>query len=351
MNDPADAGHRIELRSDNAAGAAPELLAAVAGANTGSALAYGGDEWTRRLEARASEVFERPGVRVFPVVSGTAANALSLSALCPPWGAVLCHESAHILRSECGASSMLGGGLQLRGLPGPDTKLTVDAVHAAFASTNWGDNHHAQPSVLSLTSPTDLGAIYQVDEVAELAAAARERGLRVHLDGARLANALVALGCSAAELTWRAGVDVVSLGALKNGGLSCDAIVCFDDAAAAELHYRTKRSGHVASKMRFQSAQLDAYLADGLWLRLAASANATMARLTAGLDRLGVELVVRPAVNMVFARLDGPTADALAAAGVDFYRMGPDTVRFVTSWQTTPEDIDAVLAVLERHRA
>ncbi|MEZ5237306.1 MAG: beta-eliminating lyase-related protein [Acidimicrobiales bacterium] len=342
-----DAGHRIELRSDNAAGAAPELLAAVAAANTGSALAYGADAWTRRLEEKVAAVFERePGrdaVRVFPVVSGTAANALGLSALCPQWGAVLCHESAHILRSECGASSLLGGGLQLRGLPGPGSKLTVESLAQAFAATNWGDNLHAQPSVLSLTSPTDLGAVYTVAEVSALAATARERGLRVHLDGARLANAVVALGCTPAELTWRAGVDLVSLGALKNGGISCDAIVCFDEAAAAELHYRTKRAGHVASKMRFQSAQLDAYLSDGLWLQLAARANAAMARLTAGLDRLGVAVLVRPAVNMVFVRLDERVAGALDAAGVDFYRMGAGTVRFVTSWQSTDADIDTVL--------
>ncbi len=339
---------RIEFRSDNAAGVAPEILAAVGGANRGSALAYGGDEWTARLEAKAAEVFAFPGVRVFPVVSGTAANALALSALCPPWGAVLCHESAHIIRSECGATSMFGGGVVLRGLPAPQSRLTVDALEQAFATTNWGDPHQSQPSVLSLTLPTDLGQVYTVEQVAALTGPARQRGLKVHLDGARLANAVAALGCAPAELTWRSGVDVVSLGALKNGGLSSDAIVCFDPAAASELHYRTKRAGHVASKMRFQSVQLERYLTGDLWLRLADSANRAMARLAAGLNRLGVTCTVSPEVNMAFVPLPDPVADAWEAAGVDFYRMGPGLIRLVTSFQTTDADVDGALDRLRR---
>jgi threonine aldolase len=334
---------RIEFRSDNAAGVAPEILAAVGEANTGSALAYGGDAWTARLEARAAEVFEFDGVRVFPVVSGTAANSLALSALCPSWGAVLCHESAHIIRSECGATSMFGGGAVMRGLAAPQSRLTVDALVGAFATTNWGDAHHSQPSVLSLTLPTDLGQLYTTEEVGALSAAARQRGLKVHLDGARLANAVAALGCAPAELTWRAGVDVLSLGALKNGGLSSDAIVCFDDAAAAELHYRTKRAGHVASKMRFQSVQLARYLTGDLWLRLATTANRAMARLAAGLGRLGVTTTVPPEVNMAFVRLAEPLADRWEASGIDFYRMGPGVIRLVTSFQTSDEQVDTAL--------
>lgn len=346
----APTADRIELRSDNAAGVAPEILAAVAEAGAGSALAYGADPWTVRLQATVAEVFECPSARVFPVVSGTAANALGLSALCPPWGAVLCHESAHIARSEGGATSLLGGGIQLRGLAGPGSRLTVAAVEEAFATTNWGDPHHSQPAVLSLTLPTDLGAVYPVGAVAELAACARTRGLAVHVDGARIANAVAALGCTPAELTWRAGVDVLTLGATKNGALSTDAIVCFGErgaAAAAELVYRTKRSGHVASKMRFQSVQLDRYLADGLWLRLARTANDAMVRLQAGLVRLGVDRLVEPEVNMVFARVPDAAADRLEAAGVDFYRMGPGVVRFVTSFQTTSAVVDEVLTRLE----
>ena len=334
---------RIELRSDNAAGVALDIMDAVAAANTGSALAYGGDGWSARLRERVAEAFEFPDVAVFPVVSGTAANALGLSALCPPWGSVLCHESAHILRSECGATSMLSGGAVLRGLPGDGSRLHPDGLAAAFAATNWGDNHQSQPAALSLTLPTDLGALYRPDEVAVLAAAARHRGLAVHVDGARLANAVAALGCTPAELTWRAGVDVLSLGATKNGALSTDAIVCFDRTAADQLVYRTKRAGHVASKMRFQSVQLDAYLAGGRWLELAAQANRTMARLATGLGHLGLGFVCRPEVNMAFVYLADDAAERAAAAGVDFYRMGPGLIRLVTSFQTTDVDIDDAL--------
>jgi threonine aldolase len=337
--------HRpIELRSDNCAGAAPELLAAVAAANTGSALAYGGDEWSARLQARVAEVFEHQDVTVFPVLTGTAANALALSALCPPWGAVLCHETAHIIRNECGATSMFGAGAVMRGLPGERFLLDVASVELAYATTNWGDPHHSQPSALSLTNPTDYGTVYSVERVRELAGAAHARGLRVHIDGARLANAIAALGCTPAELTWRAGVDVISLGATKNGALSTDAIVCFDPALAEQLTYRVKRAGQVASKMRFQSAQLDAYLADGLWLRLAATANAAMARLADGLERLGIGFVARPDANIAFVEMPDALADRLEAAGLWFYRIAPGVIRFVTSFQTTTDDVDDTLA-------
>lgn len=334
----------IELRSDNAAGVAPDILAAVVAANAGSAPAYGADALTVRLEAVVREVFEHPSARVFPVTSGTAANALSLTAMCPPWGAVLCHETAHILNAEGAATSMLGGGVLMRGVPGDGFRMQPDTLRAAFAATRWDDNHHSQPRVVSLTQPTDRGTVYSVAEVAALAAVARERHLRVHVDGARLANAIVALGCTPADLTWRAGVDVVSLGATKNGALSAEAIVTFDDDVAGELFYRTKRAGHVTSKMRYQSAQLVAYLTDGLWLRLAGDANARAARLAAGLRSLGVGLANAPDVNMLFVEVDDATASALDAAGVRFHRIRPGVIRLVTSWQTTDSDVDAALA-------
>ena len=340
--------HEIELRSDNAAGVAPEILAAIAAANAGSALAYGADPWTTRLQELAAVAFDRSEVTVFPVVSGTAANSLSLSALCPPWGAVLCHESAHIVRSECGATSMFTGGAVMRGLPGPGSLLDGDSLRDAFATTRWGDPHHSQPAVLSLTSPTDLGAVYPVARVEELAAIAKERGLRVHLDGARIANAIAALGCTPAEMTWKAGVDVLTLGATKNGALSTDAIVCFDAALAEQLVFRIKRAGHVASKMRFQSAQLEAYLSDDLWLRLASHANEAMVRLAGGLAKLGVELRHPAEANMAFAHTDPAVVDRLEADGVLFYRMAPDTIRLVTSFQTTDAEVDEVLIRFER---
>lgn len=332
----------IELRSDNAAGVAPEILAAVQAANTGSALAYGGDDLTAHLQDVVRTVFEHPTARVFPVTSGTAANSLALSAATPPWGAVLCHPSAHIITAEGGATSLFGGGAVMQGVDGAHALMEPERLRTALEAVRWGDPHESQPSVLSLTLPSDLGTVYAPDQVSELIAIAREFGLRAHLDGARIANAVAALGCSPADVTWRAGVDVLSLGATKNGALSAEAIVTFDDRIAEELVYRTKRSGHVTSKMRFQSAQVAAYLTDGLWLRLATHANQRMAELVAGLQSLapyGVRLQERVDVNMAFVDLPAPAIDAAAEAGLLFYRMGPTSVRLVTSWQTSTDDV------------
>jgi threonine aldolase len=338
----------IELRSDNAAGVAPEILAALEAANTGSALAYGGDDLTARLQEIVRTVFEHPTARVFPVISGTAANSLALSAATPPWGAVLCHPSAHIIGAEGGATSLLGGGAVMHGVHGAHALIEPESLRTALESVRWGDPHESQPSVLSLTLPSDRGTVYEPDQVTKLAAIAREFGLRAHVDGARLANAVAALGCSPADVTWRAGVDVLSLGATKNGALSAEAIVAFDDRIADELVYRTKRSGHVTSKMRFQSAQLAAYLTDGLWLRLATHANQRMAELVTELGALesyGVRLRERVDVNMAFVELPAAAIDAAAGAGVLFYRMGPTSVRLVTSWQTTADDVNKAGAV------
>jgi threonine aldolase len=338
---------QIEFRSDNAAGVAPEIMAAIAEANTGSALAYGADEWTARLRQRVRDVFEHPEADIFPVISGTAANSLALAAMCPPWGAVMCHDTAHILQKECGATSMFGGGAMIRGVAGDGYRIDPAALQQAFEATRWGDPHHSQPSVLSLTVPTDFGTIYTPQQVGELTTLASGRGLSAHLDGARIANALAVLGCSPADLTWRVGIDALSLGAMKNGVLSTDAIVCFDPAIAEQLVYRTKRSGHVASKMRFQSVQLIAYLTDDLWLRLAGRSNATMARLAAGLDKLGVEQLNDPDVNMLFIRVDPAVADRMAEDGLLFYRRAADVVRLVTSFETTDAEVDTALTRIE----
>jgi threonine aldolase len=334
---------RIELRSDNSVGVAPEILAAVLEADVGGAMAYGADLWTARLHERVADVFEHDDVAVFPVASGTAANALGISALCPPWGAVLCHDTAHIFASEGGATSLFTSAV-MKPLPGDEAgRLTPGAVQDALDATRWGDPHHSQPAVVSLTQPTDHGTVYPLEQLQAVADTARARGLRVHIDGARLANALVALDCSPADLTWRAGADIVTLGATKNGALSTDAIVCFDPVLRESLTYRLKRAGHVTSKMRFQSAQLDAYLTDGLWLRLAATANEAMSHLVSGLVERGLELEHTPPVNMVFLRADPGKIDAWEHAGLDFYRMAKDRVRFVTSFRSTPEQIDEAL--------
>ena len=333
----------IEFRSDNAAGVAPEVLKAVSDANTGSAMAYGADQWSQRLQEKVAEVFEHPGALVFPVLTGTAANAIALSAMAPPWGAVLCHETAHILRSEAGATSMFGAGLVMRGLPGEGFRLNPESIAKAFQATRWGDPHHSQPSVLSLTNPTDMGTVYTPRQIELVATKAAEHGLHVHMDGARLANALVTLGCSPADLTWRAGVNVFSLGATKNGVMTADAIVSFDEQVNTQLTYRLKRAGQVASKMRFQSVQLLAYLDRGLWLRLAERANSAMRKLTEGLAGLGLEFVAKPEVNMVFLKVSNTLADRFAESGLLFYRTAPDVIRFVTSFATREAEIDDAL--------
>lgn len=341
----------IELRSDNAAGVAPDILAAVEAANTGSALAYGGDDLTAHLQDVVRSVFDHPTARAFPVTSGTAANSLALSAATPPWGAVLCHPTAHIVTSEAGATSLLGGGAVMQGVEGDRALVDPERLRAALEAVRWGDPHESQPSVLSLTLPSDFGTLYRPDEIATLTGIARERGLRVHVDGARIANAVAALGCSPADVTWRAGVDVLSLGATKNGALSAEAIVVFDDRIAEELVYRTKRAGHVTSKMRFQSAQLTAYLTDGLWLRLAATANRRMAELASELESLapyGVRLQERVDVNMAFVELPSSAIDVLADVGLLCYRMSPTTIRLVTSWQTTEADVAGAIDAVRK---
>lgn len=338
----------IEFRSDNSAGIVPQIMAAVADTNTGTAIAYGADDVTARLERLVRDVFEHETAQVFPVTSGTAANALSLSAMCPPWGSVLCHDTAHIMTNEGGATSLLSGGAVMKGVPGPDFRMSTDGLRDVLTATRWGDPHHSQPAVLSFTQPTDFGTVYPAFELAELGAIAHEAGMRVHLDGARFANALVALDETPADLTWRSGVDTVSLGCTKNGGFSAEAIVTFDADVADELVYRTKRSGHVTSKMRFQSAQLIAHLTDGLWLDCARNANDRMAQLATGLERLGVEFVNRPDVNMLFVALADDLIGRLEEAGLLFYRMGPGRLRLVTNWATTTEEIDDALVRVER---
>lgn len=335
----------IEFRSDNSAAVAPEILAAVTAANVGSTMAYGADDVTAHLQQVVRDVFEHSTARVFPVTSGTAANALALTSACPPWGSVLCHNTAHIMNSEGGATSMLGGGAVMRGVGGDGFRMDPDALQAALDGTRWGDPHHSQPAVVSFTQPSDFGTIYTCPQIASLTSVGRGAGLRAHLDGARFANAVVALGCSPADMTWRAGIDVVSLGATKNGALSCEAIVTFDDRIADELVYRTKRSGHVTSKMRFQSAQMIAYLTDDLWLRLAKNSNDRMAQLSAGLRALGVGLVNEPQVNMAFLQVPDDVATTLER-DMWFYRMGPGVIRLVTSWQTTEAEVDTTLELI-----
>lgn len=339
----------MNFRSDNVAGIAPEILAAIAAANTGTAPSYGADAITERLERRVAELFEHE-VAVFPVATGTAANALALATLAPAWGAIYCHEASHVQADECGAPEFFAGGAKLLPLPGADAKLAPETVAGALLER--GVVHHVQPAALSISQATEAGTLYRPSEIAALADLARRNGLGFHMDGARFANAVAALGCRPADLTWRAGIDVLSLGATKNGALAAEAVVFFTPERAAEFGFRRKRGGHLFSKMRFLSAQLDAYLADGLWLRLAARANQMAARLSSGLAVLpGARLRHPTEANEVFVELPEPAIAALAAAGVGFYRWGGSAsscLRLVTAFDTRAADVDAAIAAAAR---
>ena len=292
----------MNFASDNAAGIAPEILAAISRANDGAALAYGRDDWTKRVERRFAEIFQRE-VAVFLVPTGTAANALALAHLTPPWGAVLCHDEAHIATDECGAPEFFGGGIKLIGLAGEAGKIAPATLQRALDEGQWGGPHHVSPAVLSLSQATEAGTVYRVDEIRQLAGIAHAHGVAVHIDGARIANALARMNASPAQATWMAGVDVLSFGATKGGALAAEAVVFFDAARGANMSERRKRGGHLVSKHRFIAAQIEAYLADDLWLKLARHANAMADRLAAGLAAAGLHPVWPVEANEVFAAL------------------------------------------------
>jgi threonine aldolase len=344
----------MDFRSDNTHGASPEIAAALTTANTGTETSYGDDTASKALVARFADLFEHE-VAVFPVVTGTAANALALSVTTPPFGAVYCHAEAHIMVDECGAPEFYAGGAKLVPLDGADGKIAADDLAAALAADGTGNVHQVQPATLSLTQLTECGTAYRVDEIAALAGVARGHGLRVHMDGARFANALVGLGCTPAEMTWRAGVDILSFGATKNGAWAAEAVVVFAPELAAEMAFRRKRAGHLLSKMRFVAAQLEAYLTDELWLRNAAHANAMAGRLAQGLGAVpGAGLAHPVDGNQLFVRLPAATIEALSADGFMFHRW-PETVanatvvRLVTAFDTSEADIAAFVDAAARH--
>jgi threonine aldolase len=339
----------IDFRSDNTGRAAPEILDALIRANAGTALGYGGDDWTARLQDRFSALFEKP-VRVFPVATGTAANALSLAAISPSWGLVYCSDAAHINTSEANAAGFFGGGVKLVPVAGNYGRVGPEALAQSLAGVLPGQTHRGVPAAVNLTQATDLGGVYRLDEIAAVAEIAKRRGLRLHMDGARFANAVARIGCSPADMTWRAGIDILSFGATKNGGALCDAIVVFAPEFADGLAIQLRRAGQVWSKMRFASAQLMAYIEDGLWLRLAAASNAVAARIAAGLsDIAGLRLVAPVEANELFLELPAAAMDSLERDGFQFYRRTAALARFVCRFDATAEEADALVAALRRH--
>ncbi len=335
----------MDFRSDNISGAAPEILEAVVRAGDGTAGAYGEDDWTARVERRLRDVFETD-CRAVPVVTGTAANALSLALLSPPLGTIFCHEEAHIQVSECGAVGVFTGGAKLMPLPGDHGKLAPETLSDALRY--HPDPGLGIPAALSLTEITEAGTVYGSGEVAALSEIARAAGMGVHMDGARFANALVTLGCSPAEATWKAGVDVLSFGATKNGALMADAIVVFRPELAETLTYRRLRGGHLLSKLRFVSAQLEAYLKGDLWLRLAAQANASARRLAEGLAGVpGVALLHPVEGNQIFCTMPAALAEGLQNQGFLLHPWGPagaGEMRLVCAFDRSEDEIDALLA-------
>jgi threonine aldolase len=339
----------IDYRSDNTGRAAPQLLEALLRANHGTALGYGADEWTASLQQRFSELFET-SVRVFPVATGTAANALALASLGPSWGIVYCSEVAHINTSEANATGFFGGGLKLAAIGGEHGKINPSLLDEVVAGISPAQLHRGRPIAVSLTEATDLGAVYTIDEIRAVAQVVQRRGLKLHMDGARFANAVARLGCSPAELTWRSGVDVMSFGATKNGGALCDAIVVFSPEIADGLAAQLRRAGQVWSKMRFASAQLIAYIENGLWLEMAHASNRIAAHIAAGLRDIPAAPLLAPVeANEIFLELPDTVMDALEEDGFQFYRRSKSLARFVCRFDATEAEADALLAALRRH--
>ncbi|MGD9982242.1 MAG: low specificity L-threonine aldolase [Hyphomonadaceae bacterium] len=334
----------MNFRSDNTAPAAPEIMAALNAANDGAAAANGEDEWSKRLDAAFGAVFERD-VRVFTVASGTAANAIALASAGPPWGSVICHREAHIEVDECGATEFFSGGAKLVLVDGPAAKLTPDVLEDALARQGCGI-HAVEPAAVSISQTTERGAVYRPADLAALGAIANRAGLRFHMDGARFANGVSALGCEPADITWRAGLDLLSFGATKNGALGAEAIVCFDTDLAEEIARRRKRAGHLFSKGRYVSAQLLAYIENGLWLKLAARANGLAQRIG---EAAAPHLSVPVESNQVFIKPGAPALARLREAGVSFYDWGGEgsgEARLVVSWNQAEAEVDTMCGLL-----
>ncbi len=347
----------MNFASDNTAPIAPAILDAIVAANAGYVRGYGNDDWTLGVERRLSEVFERE-VAAFLVPTGTAANALALAQVAPPWGVVFCHLESHIATDECGAPEFFGGGFKLAGLPGDGAKIAPATLRNALAGYGGHAPHQVVAAAVSITQASEAGTIYRADEIAALGEIAHDRGLAVHMDGARFANALVRLNATPAQMTWQSGVDVLSFGATKGGALAAEAVVIFDPARARFFGERRKRGGHLLSKHRFLAAQFAAYLADDLWLTLARHANAMADRLARALQSVSLPPLWPVEANLVFIALPRALDAKLKAAGANYYvrnseslALPPDHVlaRLVTSFATQDDEIERFVNLCRRN--
>ncbi|MBY9065550.1 threonine aldolase [Hyphomonas sp. WL0036] len=339
----------MNFSSDTSAPAHPSVLDAMARVNSGIEASYGADKVTARLRARLADVFETDDFDFWMTASGTASNALALSCFCPPIGSVLCHSEAHIQMDERGAVEFFTGGGRLQLLPGAGAKIDYNAFADYLGEVNPSFVHGTPPAALSLTNLTECGMAYTPEEVARFAARAKNGRLAVHMDGARFGNALIHTGATPAEMSWKAGVDVLTLGLTKTGAAGCEVILLFGaaKAKAGELRARAKRAGHMPPKMRFLAAQAEAMLEGGLWLKLAAHANAMAAKLAGVFAERGVELAYDVQGNEVFVRLEQYDLNQLQEDAVIFYADWPGGLsRFVCSWATTEADVEGVRAAL-----
>ncbi|MFT3988129.1 threonine aldolase family protein [Aestuariivirga sp.] len=348
----------MNFASDNVYGVHPLILESLAEANAGTASSYAGDDLSRRSEEKLSEIFGRE-VRAFLVTTGTAANGLALSALTPGYGAILCHGEAHIFCDECNSPEFFTGGAKIIGIHGPAGKITPAQIEKVLKGFIRGE-HDPKPKGVSITNATELGTLYSPAEVKAIADLVHPRGMKLHMDGARFANAVASLGCPPADLTWKAGVDVMSFGATKNGAMMLEAVVFFDLALAEDFAYRRMRSGQLVSKSRYLGAQMLAYLKDDLWLKNARAANGLAAKLAEGLRTIPAVRIPNPVqANEVFAIIPRRLNDALLAEGAKFYDWMPDSlgdairddeifVRFVLSFATPQQDVEAFIALVKR---
>jgi threonine aldolase len=320
--------------SDNAAAAHPKVIEAIAETNRLDT-AYDGDEWSKRLDGAFSDLFETD-VRALWVTTGTAANCLALAALCPPFGAIICHRDAHIENDEAGAPAFFTHGAKRMLVDGPGAKVAPETVEEAVGRVRK-DVHQVQPKALSITNATEYGLAYSAAEVGALGETAKRHGLGFHMDGARFANAIVATGDSPADVTWRAGVDALSFGFVKNGGLNAEALILFDTDLADEVAVRRKRAGHLLSKGRMLAAQILAMLDGDLWLANGRAANAAAQTIA----RAGGERLVHPVeANEIFLRVSPAEAAQLRSVGFDFYDWAPGEIRLVTSWDQQGEAVE-----------
>jgi threonine aldolase len=349
----------MNLASDNIAPAHEAVLEALARANSGPARPYGHDEINARVESLLSDIFERE-VAAFLVTTGTAANALSLAQMTPPWGAVIGHDEAHVMHDECGAPEFFTNGAKVVGARGLDGKLTPESLKSLLGRDFWTPPTHVAPKALTLSQATEAGTVYRAGEIAALAEIACGKSLRVHMDGARFANAVASAGRTPAELTWKAGVEALSFGFTKNGAMAAEAIVLFAPDLVENLAERRKRGGHTWSKGRFVAAQIEALLEGGLWLDLARRANASAAKLALGLEARALRLAFPVEANEVFVWLPRPLHEALQAQGAAYYvwtsgsvaparagRDGEIMARLIASFATEDSEIDAFLAAID----